>query len=219
MTTVQHKDEFVTKRQPTATDIAERYAKASAQLRKTIRDDKVYEAANAWAHKMCRMAARFNWPSRPILDARGAGRAAAKLASHLEGIPYWLRDAAEGHSGVKLGVDVTSHAKYLRALAERCRDGAEWDSYGPLFIKFTGKNQGKMPPRAVVLTLALARGFAKIKNKEPFLPIDSCTPIACFEAARLFANAALTIKEQTSMDAVKTWRRNNRGRFKWYQWL
>lgn len=220
MTTVQHKDEFVTKRQPTLTGASNRYAEASKRLRKMLRDEKVYEVANAWALEQCKLAEQFDWSSRPSLDAREVGSAAIKLADRLEGIPRAHMDAAERESGVKLGLDAASLAKYLRAFAKQCDE--EWDSCGPLFMKFTRRNQVKMPPAAVVLTIGLAYGFKRIPdciktNVAPFRRFNApITSTACLPAAVLFANAALgPIKEQTNVGAVKQWRKNNRGRFRW----
>jgi hypothetical protein len=119
MTSVQHKDEVVSKRQP-PTDGEDRYAKASKRLREQLRDDKVYEVANTHALKMCRKAEQFDWSSRPSLEMREVGRAATNLADRLERIPRAHMDRAERESGVKLGLDAASLAKYLRAFAKQC---------------------------------------------------------------------------------------------------
>jgi hypothetical protein len=115
-----------------------------------------------------------------------------------------------------------SLAKRLRELAEQRADPREvkWLSCGPLLMKFTDKNQIKMPPKATALAVALMYGFRKIpdcvKNNKPFEPqwndrLTGGQP--CLPAAVDFANT--TLKEQTNVGAVKRWMKNNRGRFRW----
>jgi hypothetical protein len=221
MTTTQHKDEVVAKRQPTSTDTADRYAKASAQLRKTIRDDKVYEVANAWALEQCRLAEQFDWSSLPSRQTLEAGKSAAKLATLHSYTLHKCMAVAEQQSGVKLGVDAAALAKYLRAFAEQCT--ADNVRCGPLMMKFTNKNQRKMPPPAVALAIALWHDFGQIpddvKHNEKFAPwvTGPITNGACLKAAVLFANAALKpLKFGTNENAVKQWRKNNKGRLRYW---
>jgi hypothetical protein len=111
----------------------------------------------------------------------------------------------------------------LRRLAKQCVNKEGWFSCGPLLMKFTNKNQIKMPRPAVALTLALTYGFRKIpdrvKNNEPFKPQWNDRLLGgqpCLPAAVDFANAALkAINEQTNVAAVKQWLKNNRGRFRY----
>jgi hypothetical protein len=208
----------------------ERYKAASEQLRKQLRNDGEYEEANGWALRVCREAEQFSWPSRPppskILDA---GKSAAELADHL-GQGWPINDcmrAAEKQSGVRLGFDAAAFANYLRALADQCRQEVEWRDCGPLVMKFTDKNQIKVPPKATALALALTYGFRRIpdwvKDNRKFVArleghmdeVHRGPP--CLAAAVLFANVALkAIHEETSVKAVKQWVKNNRGRFRYW---
>jgi hypothetical protein len=203
----------------------ERYKTASERLRKQLRNDKAYEEANEWALRVCRKAEQFSWPSRPR-PSKNAGKLAAELAGHLD--QEWRRgfiQAAEEESGIRLGLDAASFAKFLRALAEQCRKADEWRVCGPLVMKFTDKNQIIMPPKATALAVALTYGFRQIpdciKNNRRFVArlhgrMDEVHGKPCIPAAVLFANAALkAINEETSVKAVKQWLKNNRGRFRY----
>lgn len=210
----------------------ERYTEASERLRKQLRDSKVYEEANAWALKVCSEAEQFNWASRPCrTETWDVGKSATKLADHLKSTQ--LREdmkAAEEQSGVKLGLDAVSLAKYLRALAEQCQK-EDWLVCGPLMMKFTDKNQIKMPPKATALAVALTYGFRCIpncvKNNEGFLlrlgghmdEVRRTDGQPCLPAAVLFANAALkkeVTDEEATVNAAKQWMKNNRGRFRYW---
>jgi hypothetical protein len=217
----------------------ERYKTASDRLRKQLRNDKAYEEANEWALRVCREAEQFSWPSRPppckILPA---GKSAAELADHLDhrgrGISDLLNQgineliqAAEKESGMRLRLDAASFANYLRALAEQCRQAADWHECGPLVMKFTDKNQIKMPPKATALAVALTYGFRRVpdwvKNNTKFTArLGGLMDVEvhgqpCLPAAVLFANIALkAINEQTSVKAVKQWLKNNRGRIRYW---
>ena len=111
----------------------------------------------------------------------------------------------------------------LRRLAKQCVNKEGWFSCGPLLMKFTNKNQIKMPRPAVALTLALTYGFRKIpacvKSNKPFKPLwlDRLTGgQPCLPTAVDFANAALKAKnKQTNVEAVKRWIKYNRGRFRY----
>jgi hypothetical protein len=226
MTSVQRKD-----------DAEDRYAEASKRLRTIIRDDEVYEVANAWAREQCTLAEQFDWPSsQPRLKQRleagtlEAGKSATKLADYLDS--KWLlhterrMEAAEQESGVKLGLDAASLAKYLWAFADQCREDNV--RCGPLMMKFTDKNQSKMPPPAVALAIALWNGFGQVPDfveanrgtHREFLPwlMGPITGGAYLRAAVLFANAALKSLKvgTTNEDAVKQWRRNNKGRLRYW---
>jgi hypothetical protein len=215
----------------------ERYSKASKRLRKTLGNDKAYEAANAWALKLCAEAEQFDWPDRPSpTKTRDTGKLAAKLADHLEsGRLREHMEAAEQQSGIKLGLDAASLAKYLRALAEQCEGGdiwldwLDWLSCGPLRMRFTNKNQKKMPPKATAIAVALTYGFRRIpdcvKSNRSFEPrFHGQFPRdgqPCLAAAVLFANAALKKEVMTddatddAVAALKQWMKNNKGRFRY----
>jgi hypothetical protein len=216
----------------------ERYKEASERLREQLRNDKAYEEANKWALRVCREAEHFDWPSRPPpLEILDAGKSAAELATHLAAaelarrLPQrWAIDEcikeAEKQSGIRLGVDAASFANYLRALAKQCREAADWGVCGPLMMKFADKNQIKMPPKATALAVALTYGFRSIpdhvKNNREFVArlggrMDEVHGKPCLDAAVKFANVALeAINEKTNIRAVNQWRKNNRGRFRYW---
>jgi hypothetical protein len=210
----------------------ERYKTASERLRKQLRNDKAYEEANEWALRVCREAEQFSWPSRPPpSNILPAGKLAAELADRLD--QRWQGweineciQAAEKLSGIMLGFDAASFANYLRALAEQCRRAADWHVCGPLVMKFADKNQIKMPPKATALAVALTYGFRRIpncvKSNRKFTArlnggMDMKEGQPCLPAAVLFANIALkAINEKTSVQAVKQWLKNKRGRLRYW---
>jgi hypothetical protein len=114
----------------------------------------------------------------------------------------------------------------LRALAEQCRRAADWHVCGPVVMKFADKNQIKMPPKATALAVALTYGFRRIpncvKSNRKFTAqlnggMDMEEGQPCLPAAVLFANIALkAINEKTSVQAVKQWLKNKRGRLRYW---
>jgi hypothetical protein len=160
----------------------DRYAEAGKLLRKQLSDDKVYEAANAWALKLCTQARRYNcWATDNRFEKKwpSGSAGARKMADHLERGDRSADariSAAEKQSGIKLNLNAKNRgealAKWLRAFSEQQpnKQPSRWrgwtnksrNIYGPLLISFHTGQKIEFPAPTVAVAAALAHGFQEI---------------------------------------------------------